>query len=108
VALLIASIVDTQPGYGQFFTGTLLVLVAFYLVLIIGVMLIVSAHFWIGNTATTVLPNIDATWYKMYTGLLILLALAAMVISGLETRRSSCGIYNTMKLYYDQFGCAGK
>lgn len=108
VALSIASIASSQPGYGQFFTGTLLALVAFYLVLIIGVILIVSVHFWTGNTGTTVLPCIEATWYKIYTGLLILLALTAMVVSGRETRKSSCGIYTTMRPYYDQFGCVGK
>jgi hypothetical protein len=108
VALTTASIVHSQPGYGQFFTGTHLALAAFYLILIIGVIVIVSGYFWTGNTGSTVLPCIEATWYQIYTGLLILLALTAMVVSGLETRKSKCGIYTTMRPYYDQFGCAGK
>ena len=107
VALSTVSIMQSQPGYGLFFTGTHLILVAFYLVLIIGVILILSVHFWTG-TNNTVLPCIETTWYKIYTGLLILLMITAMIISGLETRKSKCGIYTTMRPYYDQFGCAGK
>ena len=106
VALSTASIVQSQPGYGLFFTGTHLALVAFYLILILGVILIVSVYFWTGNTSNTVLPCIETIWYKIYTGVLIVLMIAAIVVSGLETRKSKCGIYTTMRPYYDQFGCA--
>ncbi|KAH9205870.1 hypothetical protein DL95DRAFT_489333, partial [Leptodontidium sp. 2 PMI_412] len=107
VALSAASIAQPQPGYGLFFTGTFLTLTAFYLVLIIGVIVIVTVYFWTGNTSSTVLPCIESTWYKVYTGLLIVLMIIAMVVSGLETRKSKCGIYTTFRPYYDQFGCAG-
>ena len=108
VALSTASIAQSQPGYGLLFTGTHLTLIAFYLALTLGVILIISIYFWTGNTSNTVLPCIETTWYKIYTGVLILLMITAMVVSGLETRKSKCGIYTTMRPYYDQFGCAGK
>ncbi len=107
VALSAAYIGQSQPAYGGvFFTSTHIVVVTFYLVLAIGIILTFSVYFWKGNTTNTVLPCIGATWYKVYTGILILLAVVAMVISGLETRKSTCGIYTTMRPSVDQFGCA--
>lgn len=109
VALCLGSILHmhTQPGYGQLFTGTHLSLIAFYLVLIIGVIIIVSFYFWTENTGNTVLPCIESVWYKVYTAVLIMLAIIAIVVSALETRKSVCGMYTSMRPYYDQFECAG-
>jgi len=106
VALTTAYIGQSQPGYGLFFTGTYLVLISFYLVLTVGVILTFSVYFWTGNTSSTVLPCMGTMWYKIYTGFLILLIVTAIVVAGLETRKSKCGIYTTMRPYYDQFGCA--
>ena len=107
LALSTAYIGQSQPGYGNFFTGTHLVLILFYLAVTVGAVVTFMIYFWKGNTGDTVLPCIGQTWYKIYTGVLIFLAVAAMVVSGLETRKTKCGTYTTMRPYYDQFGCAG-
>jgi hypothetical protein len=106
MALSTAYIGQSQPGYGNFFTGTHLVLILFYLVVTVGAVVIFLIYFWKGNTGNTVLPCIEEMWYKIYTGTLIFLAVVAVVISGLETRKTKCGTYTTMRPYYDQFGCA--
>lgn len=97
---------QSQPGYGMFFTGTHIALISFYLMLSTGVIAILSYYFWTGQTRTTVLPCVCSMWYKVYTAVMAVLMLAVLVIAGLETRRSPCGIYTTMRPYYDQFGCA--
>lgn len=97
---------QSQPDYGMFFTGTHVALISFYMTLSTGVIVILSYYFWTGQTRTTVLPCVCSLWYKVYTAMMAVLILVVLVIAGLETRRSPCGIYTTMRPYYDQFGCA--
>jgi hypothetical protein len=99
---------QSQPGYGLFFTGTHLTVILFYMALSTGVIVILIYYFWTGQTRNTVLPCVCSMWYKVYTAVLGVLMLVMLIISGLETRRSPCGIYTTMRPQYDQLGCAGK
>ncbi|KAH0536838.1 hypothetical protein FGG08_006336 [Glutinoglossum americanum] len=58
-------------------------------------------------SGSTVIPCIQSRWYKLFTGFLILLALAAFVVSAIETRvipcGPSCGQYTTLPKEFD--GC---
>ncbi len=45
---------------------------------------------------STVLPCINSPWYTAYTILWYLAAVYVVVINGLETRRTSCGVYTTL------------
>jgi hypothetical protein len=61
LALSTAYIGQSQPEYGNFFTGTHLVLILFYLAVTVGVVVIFLIYFWKGNTGDTVLPCIGQT-----------------------------------------------
>ena len=51
-----------------------------------GLFLIHVFYISIGRTNSTVIPCIHASWYKVYTAVVILLGITAFVISALETR----------------------
>lgn len=51
-----------------------------------GTLLIHVFYISIGHTNSTIIPCIHATWYKIYTAIVILMAFSAFVISAMETR----------------------
>jgi hypothetical protein len=76
------------PGY---FSLSNLLIRSFYMVLAFSFFLIHNAYLFTGRTATTVIPCIHAIWYKVYTLLLILFAVACIVVNALETCIEECG-----------------
>ncbi|KAH0559018.1 hypothetical protein GP486_004371 [Trichoglossum hirsutum] len=67
----------------------------FYLFLIACTISFMSVYILRGRGNTTVIPCIETPIYKAYTYFLILLAVGFTVICGLETRRTTCGLYTT-------------
>jgi hypothetical protein len=63
-----------------------LLLDALWVSITLGVLLIHTFYISIGRTNSTIVPCIHATWYKVYTAIVILLGFTAFVISAIETR----------------------
>jgi hypothetical protein len=70
----------------------------FYLILLITSFVTVFFYILTTKVNTTVIPCIQSTWYKVYSSGIFLLAIALIVISGLETRRTECGLYTTFPI----------
>lgn len=66
-----------------------------------------SIYFGRGRHTDTIIPCISSLWYKIYTGLLIALMLALIVVAGLQTRKTPCGLYTTLAKSYDESVCGG-
>ena len=53
-----------------------------------------------GRTHTTIIPCIHSTWYKIFTIILMAIALVALISNFLETRQLRNGIYDTRPEFY--------
>jgi hypothetical protein len=69
---------------------------AMYLGLTVSALLIYCFFVLRGNSRTTIIPCIHATWYKVFTILLIATALGCIVVSALETRILLNGTVTTL------------
>src|SRR3569833_1069534 len=67
----------------------------FYFCLAAGGLFIHAAYVIPGGNTTTVLPCIQMMWYKLYTCLIIVLAILAFVCASLETHQCEGGIFTT-------------
>jgi hypothetical protein len=67
-----------------------------YLELCTGFLLITPALVLQRDHASTIIPCIQSLWYKLYTGLMMLTALAAVILASLETVQLPNGIFTTM------------
>lgn len=59
------------------------------------------------STTSTILPCINAIWYKIYTVLLIALAVVLVTLAAGETRKSPCGKYTVWPPKFDSRLCPG-
>jgi hypothetical protein len=57
-----------------------------YILLTFGLLVIHTFYLVRGQSKTTVIPCIQSTWYKMFTYLLILVAVVCLILSSMETR----------------------
>jgi hypothetical protein len=64
--------------------------------------LIITAYILLGQTSSTIIPCIHSAWYKVYTLLLMTLALTIIIIAAIETRLSRNGVVTT----YPEFDCS--
>jgi hypothetical protein len=93
-----------RPGSGPhvIFTSTSRMLFALmYLVLTAPGLLIICAYVLMGTSNTTVIPCIHSAWYKVFTLLLMVLALITVVIAAVETRILPDGNFTT----HPEFDC---
>ena len=60
-----------------------------------------------GRETTTVIPCLRTWWYRAYTLLFIATAIALIVLSGVYTRRTSCGQLTVFPAELDQEVCNG-
>jgi hypothetical protein len=67
-----------------------------YLELCTGFLLITPALVLQRDHASTIIPCIQSLWYKLYTGLMMLTALAAVIVASLETVQLPDGSFTTM------------
>jgi hypothetical protein len=89
------------PWNGRIYTTTNLFINVFYLMWLSTTVIIVGTYFWQGNSATTIIPCVSTTWYKIYTGFLLLLIIGITSVAGLETRKTPCGKYTTYPVSHD-------
>lgn len=61
--------------------------------------------FWLGSTST-IIPCIVSPWYKAFTIFYYMSMGAAVVVSAIETRRTSCGTYTTDTSQFDAAYCS--
>jgi hypothetical protein len=94
------------PYNGLIFTATNLFLNLFYLIWLSATIVITGLYILRGKSTTTILPCVSTTWYKLYTGFLIILIVGITVLSALETRKTSCGKYTTYPPSHDAELCA--
>jgi hypothetical protein len=48
-----------------------------------------------GDTNTTVIPCVNHTWYKIYTGAFFVMMVILLMVSALETGKTPCGTLTT-------------
>jgi hypothetical protein len=77
------------------------ILILFYLFFLFASTIIYMVYFVRGHTTTTVLPCVSSVWYQLYTGVLLALALVLVIVTSIETRRTSCGYYATWPSSFD-------
>ncbi|KAK7753812.1 hypothetical protein SLS62_004178 [Diatrype stigma] len=80
--------------YATTFTTTSFLLDIIYLGFAAATALICACYFARGYT-TTIIPCISSLWYKMYTIVIMLLALTLLVLACVETRKTPCGRYTS-------------
>jgi hypothetical protein len=66
-----------------------------YLELCTGFLLITPTFVLQRDHASTIIPCVQSLWYKLYTGLIMLTALAAVVVASLETVQLPDGTFTT-------------
>ncbi|GKU04898.1 hypothetical protein FLAG1_06512 [Fusarium langsethiae] len=76
-------------------TATSFTVTLVYLFFLTMTAIIFIPYFWQGKTTSTIIPCITSTAYKVYTGLIFAITVAAIVISCVETRRTPCGKYTS-------------
>jgi hypothetical protein len=76
----------------------------FYLFYLACTFAIVSTFILAGKGNTTIIPCIQSTWYQAYTYMLFSLALRFILVSALETRRTTCGLYTAIPIDWGQDG----
>ncbi|KAI1387665.1 uncharacterized protein F4822DRAFT_407245 [Hypoxylon trugodes] len=81
-----------QPGIEtREYTVTSSLVGVFYFILLSVTVVIFGYYFLQGNTSSTTIPCIASRWYKLYTTILIGIALAIFILACIETRRTACG-----------------
>ncbi|KAI8634535.1 hypothetical protein F5Y19DRAFT_408919 [Xylariaceae sp. FL1651] len=75
--------------------STVIQIIFFFVVMTMSVVLCIY-YFAQGPIASTVIPCISATWYKIYSVAIAILAVALLVLSAIETRQTPCGKYSKL------------
>jgi hypothetical protein len=92
-------------------TLTLFLINIFFMLFLSATVTTYAYYFVRGRSATTVIPCIVSTWYQIYTGILMLIALVLIVVAALETRKTKCGSYTTWPVSLtrnDEWICKGR
>ncbi len=85
-------IVMLVAGY---LTATDFLVVLLFFVLLGATAAIFSYSFAIGHTTTTIVPCISSLWYKIYSGMIMALAVVLIIVASIETRKNPCGKYTS-------------
>ncbi|GAB1192590.1 hypothetical protein APSETT444_001783 [Aspergillus pseudonomiae] len=75
--------------------------------IVVSIILFVIYLIRCGRETTTVIPCLRTWWYRAYTLLFIATAIALIVLSGVYTRRTSCGQLTVFPAELDQEVCNG-
>jgi hypothetical protein len=67
-----------------------------YFMITTATVLITDTYILLGRTQSTVIPCIHAAWYKVFTVVLMAMAIVATVVSALETRQLHDGTISTL------------
>jgi len=97
MALAINDIAENLNPYRQILPLSIsqLLYLTLYLELCTGFLLITPAFVLQRDHASTIIPCVQSLWYKLYTGLMMLTALAAVTVASLETVQLPDGSFTT-------------
>lgn len=70
-----------------------LICLILYHFILVPSLVVIGYYFVRGMTTTTIIPCISATWYKIYSVVVIGLMICLVVISSMETRKTPCGVW---------------
>lgn len=110
IALFVLALLYLIPynSPNSFFTLTQFLVALFYMTFLACSIPIYTFYFLTHNSTSTIIPCITSLWYKIYTFFLIICMLILILIAGLETRRTPCGIYTTTPSgMFDMVVCGG-
>ncbi|KAE8416415.1 hypothetical protein BDV36DRAFT_310119 [Aspergillus pseudocaelatus] len=89
-------------------SSVLWLLIFMYIVFIlVSIVLFVIYLIQRGRDTTTIIPCIRTWWYRAYTLVFIAAAVALIILSGVYTRRTSCGQLTVFPPTFDQQVCNG-
>lgn len=103
--LVMSGFIRIATGKAFLLTATALAVEITYLTFFICTTCIFAVNLITGKSTTTVLPGITSMWYKVYTGVLMIMAIAMIVLASIETRKSSCGVYTALSQNWDAKIC---
>ncbi|KAI3339143.1 hypothetical protein F4824DRAFT_456190 [Ustulina deusta] len=75
--------------------STVVQIIFFFVVVTLSLILHVY-YFYNSRTTSTIIPCISARWYKIYSFLVAILAVALLALSAVETRKTPCGKYTKL------------
>ncbi|KAI9779090.1 MAG: hypothetical protein M1839_007756 [Geoglossum umbratile] len=87
----------------QYISTTRLLFHILYITITVVSSIIISTYVLKGQTSSTVIPCMHSAWYKTYTMVLVVIALAMIILAGLETRKQPDGKFTTLP----PFSCNG-
>jgi hypothetical protein len=87
----------------QYTSTTSLLFHILYIIITVVSLIIISTYVLGCQTGSTIIPCIHSAWYKIYTMVLVVIAVAMMIVAGLETRIKSDGTITTLP----PFSCNG-
>jgi hypothetical protein len=73
-----------------------LLLALTYVILSTSALLIIGTYILRGRTTSTLIPCINATWYKVFTVVLVAMGLTTIIVATLETRQLANGETSTL------------
>lgn len=85
-----------------YLSGTGFLSILFWLAFTFGSALIFITNMARAQDRTTVVPGASSVWYRLYTTILFLLALALFITATLETKETACGKFTVL---YEQDVC---
>jgi hypothetical protein len=86
---------QVSPGNTVYFSTTLLLEVLMYAVLCLGFIGVHVGYSLTKRHVSTVVPCANSIWYKLYTVLLMALAVAAFIVGSIETVQYPNGTFNS-------------
>ena len=95
LTVVVIIVVAVHFGPGTEVAVSSLLTAVYYLFFLVCTIFTFSIYIWTKKSDTTVIPCIESPVYKAYTYGLILLSIVYVVVTALETRRTSCGLYTT-------------
>ena len=106
-ALLVYSLYFTALDYAQAaaVTATIVAFQVLYTMVLVVTTATMGCCIGRGRSDTTVIPVFHALWYRIYTVVLFVVILAALMVSVLEIRRMPCGVYTGWPREFDAFHC---
>ncbi|KAI1343408.1 hypothetical protein F5Y15DRAFT_233327 [Xylariaceae sp. FL0016] len=96
VGMLLLAIFYSTPAlpghYGMVWTVTQVLFAALYLFFLFMSSIVLIRYLAAGHT-TTIIPCVNAIWYKVYSSVLIALGVILIAVACVETKKTPCGTY---------------
>ncbi|RYC54006.1 hypothetical protein CHU98_g12202 [Xylaria longipes] len=100
IILILLSVPVSWAGYlykdGYHRAASTIVQLLFFFIVLTSSLVLHIYYFYSGRTTSTIIPCISATWYKIYSFVVAILAVVLLVLSAVETRKTPCGKYTKL------------